>query len=79
MTMSPMLALLQTTANLAFVAGTFLTGSVLGAALFFGITRWPRPTGKAFAIVSGILFLALVAFVALVLILDWSARHGSPI
>jgi hypothetical protein len=72
-----LLALVQPASNAAFFAGITLAGATLAAGLVFGMVGWRRPAGKALAIASGVLLLALGTFGVLVLALDWRARHGS--
>ena len=60
--------------------GSVAAGAVtLIAAIMFGIMQFQKPVGKVVAIAAGLLLVGLLAFVLVVLYLDWSARQGMPL
>ena len=61
-------------------AGSIATTAVaLVAAIIIGVFQFQKPVGKLLGISAGIALIGLIAFVFIVLYLDWSARRGMPL
>lgn len=64
--------------NAVFFSLTGVSLLAFVALIIVGATRWNHAGGKVLAIVGGVLLFGLLAFVAIVGVLSWSAWAGHP-